>query len=379
MMKKLIISLFTTLLFAQEWEMKNSTVAWLETLDWTTGNSNTNYGITADLSKTWDSSSFFISLAALNNFGLNYDFAKNTTLTEGAGITQLYLKHYITQDLLIKFGRQEIDTPMFYTEKWGVLNNSTDTIYLNYSPLDLLTFTFAHIGSSNGAVINNSDFFTQYDSYIGVTTQTAGVDLNYETLQSQLYFYYIKKTGGAAWFEIENKFIDTLTLGSQVIYTLQSPGTYAPLLAYAFKAQYHLQNTPFTFMGAYSLVGGDTNTTLPPYNQATYGQKTKLYTATIEGDGNIAAATDTQAFKLALKSDIFTAHTVELAYGTYMHGANTQAHSGSDSTTSELDMVYSYQSVDKKNQFYFGVILANETYQANKSDTLYRIWHKFYF
>ncbi len=112
------------------------------------------------------------------------------------------------------------------------------------------------------------------------------------------------------------------------------------------------------------------------------GIKTPLYTATLSGDGDIAGATDTDAFKGVIAVNPLKGLKVIASYAHYHHGSKTTAIPHKNSESLELMTKYSVNN----NLTLFGALINSDHYNGawanaapHENLNTVRIWAKYVF
>ena len=127
-------------------------------------------GLTADLT---EGVSAGISLTAVSTLGLENNLVANTWsnshtvsgsngasfVTEGADNLQLDDAMWVDEawiagtafDTTAKLGRQQLDTPLAFTENWGIDTNTFEAVVLINQSIPDTTLVATYIGKSNGA------------------------------------------------------------------------------------------------------------------------------------------------------------------------------------------------------------------------------------
>jgi hypothetical protein len=225
-------------------------------------------------------------------------------------------------------GRQELDTPLAFTEKWNVVNNTFDAAVIVNSDIPNTTLVGAYVGKGNGGMggggqVATKDFveFGGNGAY-AVGAVFAGIPNN--TLQG--WYYNVQDVADAYWLQLDGK-IAAGDVG--VSYGVQYAGMDAKAAgttagnAYAVKVGVDVVGVHV--FAAYSDVSNDT---VSFANVAT-ADKTKLYTGTasIYADGANVAAADTEAYKLGVKGKV----------GSVDLGANYTAWELADTVNSDQD------------------------------------------
>jgi len=303
---------------------------------------------------------------AVDTLGLENNLVTKTRM--GAGInrdildTQFWFPQaYITYhpcdmgtNTTFKIGRQYLDTPLAFTERWNLAPNSFDAIVALNQDIVNTTLVAAYVGRGNGrwGAVTNGDKFQDYgvgvDSDItGATAQastlhnvpmlgkkggayTLGVITNLldGTLPISVWGYNVQSVANALWADAGYK----LNLGDGMKVDLGAQyGTVMPdadgvddTSGFGVKlgGNMSLADMNFGLSVAYSDVDDDgaialANTaTLKTYGFGgiTGGKKTKLYTADIYTDGSHVAIPGSEAYRVKATTKLNGIGALAIAY-----------------------------------------------------------------
>ncbi len=188
-------------------------------------------------------------------------------------------------------GRQELDTPLVFTEKWSIAANTFDAAVALVKPTDAITLVAGYIydGNGNGARISTFDSneggFTHDDGYMPAVTDngawTVAAVATIGDVTAQVWYYDVMDIADAAWVQADANF-GGIALGAQ--YSWMGPKDVLDGLddssAFAVKVGYNLNG--LDMWAAYSSV--DKDGVIPIANTATmvgtigWGVQSKLYT-----------------------------------------------------------------------------------------------------
>jgi hypothetical protein len=213
-----------------------------------------------------------------------------------------------------KVGIQELNTPMVFTEKWNVVNNTFQAIVLVNNDIKDVTLVGAYVGKDNssmtgagGTVVNYDGEFESFHGgayAFGAVAKIAGVN-------AQAWYYNADNVGNAAtsrtgldayWLEADTKIADMVFLGGQYAGTDLDNG--GDINAWAVKAAVDVAGV--NLYAAYSNVDDDGANATVGFSNLSTGDKTKLYTGTasIYADGATVANEDTKAWKVGVKGSV---------------------------------------------------------------------------
>ena len=221
-------------------------------------------------------------------------------------------KAFITYKMgntMAKIGRQHLNTPLAYTEKWNVAANSFDAAVLVNSDIENVTLIGAYVGRGNGSKFGGGGTGTLavnggFDTYPSATVGAGNGKGAYaaavlakpiKDLGINAWYYNVQQVADAVWVDA-NYAIAGVKLGA--VYSNLQPkglaGTGDATSAVAVKAGG--KAGPVALFGAYSAISDDGS--LHVANTATGFKKTKLPTAGVYNDGLIVAAPGSKTFKL---------------------------------------------------------------------------------
>ena len=245
-------------------------------------------------------------------------------------------------------GRQELDTPMVFTEKWNIARNTYDAaVVVNNDVVDT-TLVAAWIGRSNigGAMTvnatagfsNNSfnSFLTKEGAYAfgAVTKAISGV-------AAQAWYYVAPTLANVAWLQADGE-IAGFGLGVQYVYTDQSAGDTGN--AYAVKLGYTYEG--LALAAAYSSTDDKLMTAA---NLG--GAQSKLYTEAWWNYGEVSAA-DTDSYNVTATYNVEGIADLGLYYTSVDHKAAGAADMDEITVTvgtkvGNLDVTVAYVNTDR--------------------------------
>jgi len=226
-----------------------------------------------------------------------------------------------------KIGRQYLDTPLAFTEKWNVAPNSFDAAVVMNQDIINTTLVGAYVGRGNGEFVQvtNGEEFRTYGTD-GAYALGAITSLLDGALPISVWGYDVVNVAQAFWGDAGYKLNlgDGINLNLGAQYGFMTPDDDANSLATALGAvnpddtsgfgvkigtTMKVADMNFGLMAAYTSV--DKDGVLALANTATVqntggngisptlgGKKTKLYTAAIYGDGTHVAVPGSDAFKI---------------------------------------------------------------------------------
>jgi hypothetical protein len=341
-------------------------------------------GITADLAKndlvtvsTGAKMTVLTTLGLENNFVSNVfggahtataatkaSYAKNLTTTDGTAVggakvenANWFNEAYVAVTAgksTLKVGRQELDTPLAFTEKWSVEANSFEAAVLINQDLPDTTIVAAFVGNGNGtetfgqtnAQSNVADPSMINTGYAGLSSLAAGPVVNgngkfttygtngayalavinnsFKPLTAQAWYYDVSQLAQAYWLQADLDATDLgvagLTAGLQytsvdVENTTDASSTVALMVGYEMKDM-------VTVKASYSSVSD--KGALGSVNTATSTGASKLYTEAWWNYGYVSSI-DTTAMNLTIESPVQGMFDLGVYYTLANNGAAADA------------------------------------------------------
>jgi len=194
-------------------------------------------------------------------------------------------------DTTLKAGRQALDTPLAFTETWGIDQNTFEAAVLINQSFPDTTLIAAYVGKSNGAagdVTSALTINTLGAAQAGITSQhgtfnTFGTDGVYvvgainnsiKPLTIQAWYYNLQQLAEAYWLQADLKMNGVLA-GVQYANVDLSNSSTSATDAYAFMLGYEMKDV-VTVKAAYSTV--DDKGVIGVSNVDTTSGQSKLYT-----------------------------------------------------------------------------------------------------
>ena len=287
-------------------------------------------GVTGKLDSCWG---YGFEYNVADTLGLENNLVSNTRMGAGIGrgildtqswASQAYVTYSpcntILSNTTFKIGRQFLDTPLAFTEKWNLAPNSFDAIVALNQDIKNVTLVGAYVGRGNGVKVRvtNGDKFEGYGTNVahpngGKGAYAVGALTNLvEGLPINLWYYDVVDTADAFWADAAytyNMAEDmSFNIGAQYgsIMPKGAVETLVPGIGdtNGFGVKIGTKIGMFDVMAAYSSVDDDDGTAAVALaNTATMsgtagGKKTKLYTAGIYTDGTGVAVPGSDAYKV---------------------------------------------------------------------------------
>jgi len=156
-----------------------------------------------------------------------------------------------------KIGRQELDTPFFYSENWSIATNTFDAAVVGNTSLPDTTLVAAWVGRGNGApgagtgnvTLQNTSVNGGHTSFANNPAYAfAAINKSIENTALQGWFYKIPGVANAYWLQADTN-IAGFDLGAQYAGTKHLPSS-NKTSAWAVKLGYGMDN--LSLYGAYS-------------------------------------------------------------------------------------------------------------------------------
>lgn len=259
---------------------------------------------------------------------------------------------YKTGNSIFKVGRQELDTPLAYTEKWNATSNSFEAAVLLNNDVKDTTLVAAWVAKGNGATENlvyAPQVFGAETEYTGYMQYNQDLDgdgtVDFETkggaialgavnkslgVPLQAWYYHIPEVANAFWVQadidgkmagLEGSALQLIGAGvgttSKTKDLLDSLGKTDMTTAIAAKV-----STKISSVNLYAAASQTSKGNVPVANTATNYKKTKLPTASIFSDGMVAAQPDTTAYKIGAGIKFDGIGSFSASYGFYEVGSN---------------------------------------------------------
>lgn len=323
-------------------------------------------GLTADLS---EGVSAGISMTAVSTLGLENNLVSNTwssahTATANAGTNlgvQVDDEMWVDEawiagtamDTTVKLGRQALDTPLAFTETWGVDTNTFEAAVLLNQSISDTTLVAAYVGKGNGTAggvtggggVGAAGYVNaggKFDSFYNGAYIVGAINNSWKPLSIQAWYYDLQNTATAYWVQADLD-IEGVLLGGQytsvdadgAVNGAEEDTAYAAMLGYAMK-------DVVTVKAAFSSV--DEDGTLGVANTATSTNQSKLYTEMWWNYGTVSA---TGAETMSLTVEATVGPEVELMAGYHATEVDTSKGSTVLNAKADGDYTESYLTVNK--------------------------------
>jgi hypothetical protein len=287
---------------------------------------------------------------------VNSDEAKAVRTNSENGdmfVGELYITAPVLPNTIMKLGKQELQTPLAYTEKWNSVPNTFNAAVLINNSIENVTLIGAYVGEGNSGTatarswkVNADGEMTRYHGgayAFGALTKINNVAVN-------AWYYHLNEVNDtllsttAYWLDasttIANFNVKAILAGVAGDYTNATDDVTAFALSAGTKVG------DFDLSAAYSTVSEDNG--LRVANTATGFKKTKLPTAGVYTDGYYVALPGSDAFKIKASTKV-AGYGLALQYvdnsndymGTTTAGVASKLTAGAAKTaeTSEIDFI----------------------------------------
>ena len=270
-----------------------------------------NAGVTGKFDSCWG---YGFEYMVADTLGLENNLVSNTRMGTGIGRTILDTQNWASQayvtyspcdtilsNTTFKIGRQYLDTPFAFTERWNLAPNSFDAVVVLNQDIQNVTLVGAYVGKGNGTFVrvSNADNF---QPYMGTETYAVGALTKLiPGLPINAWYYNVDNVADAAWLDAAYtyKMDDATNINFGAQYGSMMPDAAGAGDTNGYGVKIGGKIGMFSVMAAYSSVDDDDGTaTIPLANTATGFKKTKLYTANIYTDGTAVAVPGSDAWKV---------------------------------------------------------------------------------
>ncbi|MBU0719830.1 hypothetical protein KJ877_00665 [bacterium] len=269
----------------------------------------------------------------------------NTTNLQGDGemfVGEAYITAPIAPKTVLKFGKQELDTPLAFTERWNAVPNTFNAAVAINSSVDNVTLIGAYVGQDSSASWKVDGEVDQ--QYFGGAFALAAL-YSADGVGANFWAYHINNvgstglawlTGGAsgvsvdaAWVDAGMKVADINLKGYGAFVTHDGSGA-KETTALAASADMDVQG-----WNLFAAVSGVSTGDLPVANTATNFKKTKLPTAGVYTDGQYVGQPGATAIKIKAAGKV--ADT-----GVALQVVNNEDRNNNDAKdTTEIDLILS--------------------------------------
>ena len=231
-------------------------------------------------------------------------------------VGEAYIVAPLGGSTITKIGKQELDTPLAFTERWNAMPNTFNAAVVLNNSIDNLTLLGAYVGQDNATSWKVDGEVNQ--KYFGATGAAAAL-YKADALAANVWLYYISGVGGnyavdgagdlvtpinylgginvaAAWADVGVKIGDSVNVKGYVAFVSPDGEGAAGEATIAAAASAGAKLGGVSLFGAASMVTEDG--LLPVANTSTGFKKTKLPTAGVYTDGVYVAQPGSIAAKI---------------------------------------------------------------------------------
>ncbi len=308
------------------------------------GGMSATIGVTADLHKNISAGA---EAQGFTTLGLENNLVSNTMIGNNANVgiedswamSQMWMAATMGKTT-VKIGRQELDTPLLFTEKWNILKNTFDAAVILNNDLPDTTLVGAWVGKHNGIGQTAQNFgatgrtaavygAAQGDSAYGdaglaaagaLATgdglkgayAAAAVNKSIPNTTLQAWYYDIVSAADAFWLQADTKVAGMVSLGAQ--YSQINPKSTLAAVPdskiWAVKAGVDVAG-----VNLYAAYSDADEEGIAGFSNVSTSDKTKIYT----GDGSIymdgiVTAPGTQAWKVGASTKAVPGVTLSASY-----------------------------------------------------------------
>ncbi len=317
--------------------------------------------------KLMDNVTVNAGIAGLSTLGLENELVSGTWAGHGPdGVDDAFWVNEanvvigLPMNTFIKAGRQELDTPFFYSEKWNIAANTFDAVVVGNTALPGTTLVGAWVGRGNGTpgqvvALQNTSINGGHKAFTGASKPAYAFGIINNSLEGvalQGWYYRIPTVAQAYWLQADaNNIMGTgLEFGAQ--YAVSDLLSGADTNAWGVKLGYAMDK--LKVYGAYSQRADDANT-IDISNIATghtVGSESRLYTEAYWNYGYVGAQ-DASSFAIGGSYDFGIAN-VGLQYTDVDAVGNHDLQEGALTIGTKLgpvnaDLAYVYTSADDQN------------------------------
>ena len=283
--------------------------------------------------------------------------ARTNAANAGMFTGEAYVTAPIGSTTTLKFGKQELNTPLAFTEKWNAVPNTFNAAVFANKSIDNLTIVGAYVGQDNATNWKvDGEVSNGYLSNYGLTDPGAPVALGglYKTdsLAVNAWYYSLENLATALWIDAGAK---VAGLNVKAYFASVTPAADGLDASTAVAASVAAKVSGVTVFGAFSSVSeGDADIA----NTSTDSKKTKLPTAGVYTDGLYVAQPGATAMKVKAVTKVGSTKLI----AQFVNNTNSL-----DDTrdTAEIDII----AIQKFGDFNVKAILMNRTFGDTVANT----------
>jgi hypothetical protein len=263
-----------------------------------------------------------VPAARYDSTSANADDLDANALSDQAWVRELYLA-YTMGKTTVKIGRQELATPLAFTEKWNVVDNTFEAAVVLNNDLPDTTLVGAWVGKHNSSIYLNTTVVQggKFSTFGTDGAYAAGaINKSLPNTTIQAWYYDVVQVADAYWLQADTKVMGMVTLGAQYANMDPKASGVKTNDIFAVKAGVDVANS--NFYAAYSAAGtgnGATN-----FSNVATGDKSMIYTAlgSVYFDGENTTKADTDAWKIGASTKMVPGVGLSASYAEAETGDN---------------------------------------------------------
>lgn len=276
-----------------------------------------------------------INFYAINDLGAYDNIANSSIHGVNHSETTSWLGEafiaYNKENTTVKIGRQNIKSPLINSDGWAVFPNSFEAVYIQNKDISNTSIVASYVTRERTLKSHTfEDFVSDGAFMLGAENKS----INNVALSG--YYYFIKGASdiNSIYLQAVTK-VNRISLSTQYMFFDSDAANSNSTNAFGVLVSSKIGK--FNLSGAVSTVDKGT---LNAAKFSDNGIKTPLYTASICADGDIASATDTDAFKISAGFSPLEKLSITGTFGYYDHGSQSSASPNNESTAKELVVKY---------------------------------------
>jgi len=292
---------------------------------------NVGFGATVYQTSTMGLENNLVSGTRTSGVNVDTNNTSTSATSNAMYVGEMYITIPTVANTTLKIGKQELQTPFAFTEKWNATPNTFNAALAINKSIENVTLVGAWVGQTNTSGSFKTDGEVDNSFFEGAYAAIA----HYKTksMAANAYYYDLKRVATAYWVDAG---MNIAGVDAKVYYGAMDPkGTNTEdTNAVAISAGMKVAN--INLMGAFSRTN-DVDSTKTYYrlaNTATGFKKTKLPTAGVYTDGVYVADEDTKAWKLKASTKL-AGTGIALQYIDNDNGSNVTK------DTQEIDLILS--------------------------------------
>lgn len=268
-------------------------------------------------------------------------------VSDQAWARELYIA-YTAGKTTAKVGRQELNTPLAFTEKWNVADNTFDAAVLLNNDLQDTTLVAAWVGKHNGAGSTATPYVGSTTVNLNGTFDTFGasgayafgaINKSIPDTTVQAWYYNVLDVADAYWVQADAKIAGMIDVGAQYA-AMDVKNTSGDSKTDIFAVKAATDVAGVNVYAAYSSASKGVETI--NFSNVSTGDKSMIYTAqgSIYMDGEFTTLSDTNAWKVGASTKMIPGVTLSASYAEAEVGNNSgsRTNAGTSITDRETDL-----------------------------------------